>query len=70
MYQLGFDPVFEIAAEHGDGVGDLLDAIVRELPRIGIIVGTEARLRSRSRSSGGRMQASLRWSIGCFVRSG
>jgi len=35
MYQLGFDPVFEIAAEHSDGVGDLLDAIVRELPASG-----------------------------------
>ena len=35
MYQLGFDPVFEIAAEHGDGVGDLLDAIVRALPASG-----------------------------------
>ena len=35
MYQLGFDPVFEIAAEHGDGVGDLLDAIVRVLPASG-----------------------------------
>ena len=33
MYQLGFDPVFEVAAEHGDGVGDLLDAIVQALPR-------------------------------------
>jgi len=32
MYQLGFDPVFEIAAEHGDGVGELLDAIVAALP--------------------------------------
>ena len=32
MYQLGFDPVLEIAAEHGDGVGDLLDAIVHALP--------------------------------------
>ena len=32
MYQLGFNPVFEIAAEHGDGVGDLLDAIVHALP--------------------------------------
>jgi GTP-binding protein len=32
MYQLGFDRVFEIAAEHGDGVGDLLDAIVQGLP--------------------------------------
>ncbi len=35
MYQLGFDPVFEIAAEHGDGVGDLLDAIVAALPASG-----------------------------------
>jgi GTPase len=35
MYQLGFDPVFEIAAEHGDGIGDLLDAIVRALPASG-----------------------------------
>jgi GTPase len=35
MYQLGFDPVFEIAAEHGDGVGDLLDAIVQALPEGG-----------------------------------
>ena len=35
MYQLGFDPVFEITAEHGDGVGDLLDAIVRALPAAG-----------------------------------
>jgi GTP-binding protein len=35
MYQLGFDPVFEIAAEHGDGVGDLMDAIVRALPSQG-----------------------------------
>jgi GTP-binding protein len=33
LYQLGFDPVYEIAAEHGDGVGDLLDAIVEQLPR-------------------------------------
>jgi GTPase len=33
LYQLGFDPVYEIAAEHGDGIGDLLDAIVDSLPR-------------------------------------
>jgi GTP-binding protein len=32
MYQLGFDPVLEVSAEHGDGVGDLLDAIVGALP--------------------------------------
>ena len=33
LYQLGFDPVYEIAAEHGEGMGDLLDAIVEHLPR-------------------------------------
>jgi GTPase len=33
LYELGLDPVFEIAAEHGTGVGDLLDAIVERLPK-------------------------------------
>ena len=32
FFQLGFDPVVEIAAEHGEGVGDLLDAITSRLP--------------------------------------
>jgi GTP-binding protein len=32
FYQFGFEPVFEIAAEHGDGVADLLDEVVRRLP--------------------------------------
>jgi GTPase len=32
FYELGFDPVVEIAAEHGLGVGDLLDAIVERTP--------------------------------------
>ena len=32
FYQLGFDPVVEIAAEHGDGVGELLDEINKALP--------------------------------------
>jgi GTP-binding protein len=32
FYQLGFDPVVEVAAEHGDGVGDLLDEVVARLP--------------------------------------
>jgi GTP-binding protein len=31
FYQLGFEPVFEISAEHGQGIGDLLDGIVQLL---------------------------------------
>jgi GTPase len=31
FYQLGFEPVFEVSAEHGEGVGDLLDEVVRRL---------------------------------------
>jgi GTP-binding protein len=32
FYRLGFDPVVEIAAEHGQGTGDLLDEIITRLP--------------------------------------
>ena len=32
FYRLGFEPVIEVAAEHGNGVGDLLDEIVERLP--------------------------------------
>ncbi len=32
FYQLGFEPVIEIAAEHGEGVGDLLDEIIQRFP--------------------------------------
>jgi GTPase len=32
FFQLGFDPIVEIAAEHGEGVGDLLDEIVSRFP--------------------------------------
>jgi GTPase len=32
FYQLGFEPVVETAAEHGEGVGDLLDEVVRRFP--------------------------------------
>ncbi len=32
FYQLGFEPVVEVAAEHAIGVGDLLDEILRVFP--------------------------------------
>jgi GTPase len=32
FYRLGFETVIEIAAEHGEGTGDLLDEIVKLLP--------------------------------------
>jgi GTP-binding protein len=32
FYRLGFEPVVEIAAEHGEGTGDLLDEVLTRLP--------------------------------------
>ena len=32
FYRLAFEPIVEIAAEHGEGVGDLLDEVARRLP--------------------------------------
>jgi GTP-binding protein len=34
IYRLGFDPIVEISAEHGQGIGDLLDEITKRLPRM------------------------------------
>lgn len=33
FYRLGFEPVVEISAEHGTGVGELLDHVIARLPR-------------------------------------
>jgi GTP-binding protein len=33
FYSLGFEPIVEIAAEHGQGVGDLLDEIIARFPQ-------------------------------------
>ena len=32
FYELGFDPVMEISAEHGQGIGDLLDEVIERIP--------------------------------------
>ena len=34
FYRLGMEPIVEIAAEHGDGVGDLLDEVIARMPHI------------------------------------
>jgi GTPase len=34
FYQLGFDPVVEISAEHGIGVDDLMDEVIKRVPAV------------------------------------
>src|SRR5258708_7533185 len=42
FYQLGIEPVVEISAEHGTGVGDLLDEVVAKLSALGVRPESEA----------------------------
>lgn len=43
--RLGFDPVLAISAEHGQGVGDLLDVALAALPRVEVPDETDAPMR-------------------------
>jgi GTP-binding protein len=42
FYHLGIDPVVEVSGEHGQGVGDLLDAIVSHVPAAPVRPADEA----------------------------
>ena len=53
LYQLGFDPVLEVSAEHGQGVHELLDEIVKRLPRATRAQGP-ARVPDEDRDESGR----------------
>ena len=66
FYQLGFDPVVEIAAEHGEGVGDLLDEITARCPaRRDGASRRSPRRKPPSPSSAGRTSGSPRCSTSC-----
>ena len=82
LYRLGFDPVIEVSAEHGRGVGDLMDEIARRLPargppstapeparKISATAGTRP-ANWRWRLSAAPTPASRRWSTGCCARTG
>jgi GTP-binding protein len=47
LHRLGFDPAFAVSAEHGQGIGDLLDEVVQ---RLGLAKPRDARQPARSRS--------------------
>jgi GTP-binding protein len=45
FYEFGFEPIFEIAAEHGEGIGELLDDVLERLPNARTRPETEPRVR-------------------------
>jgi GTP-binding protein len=45
FYEFGFEPILEIAAEHGEGIGDLLDEVLARLPQVPSRVDIEPRIR-------------------------
>ncbi|MFN7914242.1 MAG: ribosome biogenesis GTPase Der [Vicinamibacterales bacterium] len=53
FYQLGFEPILEISAEHGNGVGDLLDAIVARLGSKARVVEDDEAPEGEGRSASG-----------------
>ncbi|MEQ1759366.1 MAG: ribosome biogenesis GTPase Der [Vicinamibacterales bacterium] len=58
FYELGFDPVLEISAEHGEGTGDLLDAVIERLgsapDKEGVEVPEEVRIAIVGRPNAGK----------------
>jgi GTPase len=45
FYELGIEPMLPISAEHGRGVGDLLDAIVEYLPEPELVAASDQAIR-------------------------
>jgi small GTP-binding protein len=57
FYQLGIEPLVGIAAEHGQGIGDLLDEVVRYLKAKPASAGRGARASREARGGGSKKTA-------------
>jgi GTP-binding protein len=77
FFRMGFEPVIEIAAEHGDGVADLLDEVATRLPATGgeralpepeTAVAIVGRTSASPRSSIGCLGKNVSWSTRCRAR--